>query len=188
MNDSSLVEVDLTLQASLEALLFVASIPVSIAQFAEALLKKRLLAEADLLDKKAEAAETEEEREVLRAAAAKEREKQELRILGIETFLAALRNGKTTQQAGKEAIFAVQTAKVLAREKGGGVPGKEQLVRMNEKGEEFVLDAGTTKSLGLDGKSTMSDFHQVINNKHLSSLDPLPSKTYKNAGIIVRAK
>jgi segregation and condensation protein B len=37
MNDSSLVEVDLTLQASLEALLFVASIPVSIAQFAEAL-------------------------------------------------------------------------------------------------------------------------------------------------------
>ena len=37
MNDSSLVEVDLTLQASLEALLFVASMPVSIAQFAEAL-------------------------------------------------------------------------------------------------------------------------------------------------------
>jgi len=37
MNDSSLVEVDLTLQASLEALLFVASMPVSIAQLAEAL-------------------------------------------------------------------------------------------------------------------------------------------------------
>ncbi|MFC2052718.1 SMC-Scp complex subunit ScpB [Chloroflexota bacterium] len=37
MNDSSLVEVDLTLQASLEALLFVASIPVSIAQLVEAL-------------------------------------------------------------------------------------------------------------------------------------------------------
>ena len=37
MNDSSLVEVDLTLQASLEALLFVASMPISIAQFAEAL-------------------------------------------------------------------------------------------------------------------------------------------------------
>ncbi|MFC2042866.1 SMC-Scp complex subunit ScpB [Chloroflexota bacterium] len=37
MNDSSLVEVDLTLQASLEALLFIASIPVSIAQLAEAL-------------------------------------------------------------------------------------------------------------------------------------------------------
>ena len=42
------------------------------------------------------------------------------------------------------------------------MPGGEQLVRMNEKGEEFVVNASTTKALGLDGNSTMQDFNNAI--------------------------
>lgn len=54
MNDSSLVEVDLTVQASLEALLFVASMPVSIAQLAEALDLPRAEVENGLKDLQSE--------------------------------------------------------------------------------------------------------------------------------------
>jgi len=51
----------------------------------------------------------------------------------------------------------------LAREDGGLVPGPEQLVLMNEKGPEFVLDAPTTKALKLDKPgSSMDDFNKML--------------------------
>ena len=41
-----------------------------------------------------------------------------------------------------------------------------KIIRINEKGQEFVVDAPTTKALGLDRPgSTMADFKQVIAQK-----------------------
>lgn len=58
-------------------------------------------------------------------------------------------------------------AQILAFEKGGLVEGGEQLVRINEKGEEFVIDASTTKSMGLDKKgSSMQDFQSLMMQPH----------------------
>lgn len=68
-----------------------------------------------------------------------------------------------------------QAAQVSGFEKGGGVKGGEQLIRINEKGEEFVIDASTTKSLGLDGGSTMGDFHKKLDGLGGHSSDNIPN-------------
>ena len=63
--------------------------------------------------------------------------------------------------------FAAQgIAQLIAGfEKGGLVEGGEQIIRINEKGQEFVMDAKTTKAFGLDKKgSTMADFHKKFNH------------------------
>ena len=67
-------------------------------------------------------------------------------------------NGNILSGAGRQ---AGQQSAIAAREKGGGVSGGEQLVRMNEKGEEFVLDAQTTAAYGLSGTSSMNDFKRA---------------------------
>jgi hypothetical protein len=48
-------------------------------------------------------------------------------------------------------------------EKGGLVEGGEQIIRINEKGKEFVIDAPTTSALGLDkAGSSMDNFKQMM--------------------------
>ena len=43
------------------------------------------------------------------------------------------------------------------------VEGDEQLIRINEKDQEFVLDASTTKATGLDKSgSNMGDFKNIM--------------------------
>lgn len=45
---------------------------------------------------------------------------------------------------------ALASAPIVAAETGGLIRGGEQFVRMNEKGEEFVINADVTKSFGMD--------------------------------------
>jgi len=72
-----------------------------------------------------------------------------------------------------------QAAQVAGFEKGGLVEGKEQLIRINENGQEFVIDAQTTKELGLNKKgSNMSDFKSIIGS-HQSDIPD--SRHYKKA-------
>ena len=73
--------------------------------------------------------------------------------------------------------FAAQgIAQLIAGfEKGGLVEGPEQFIKINEKGQEFVVDAQTTKAMGLDRKgSTMVDFHKQF--KEIST----PQHIFKN--------
>lgn len=73
--------------------------------------------------------------------------------------------------------FAAQgIAQLIAGfEKGGLVEGPEQFIRINEKGQEFVVDAQTTKAMGLDRKgSSMKDFHKQF--KEINT----PQHVFKN--------
>ena len=57
-------------------------------------------------------------------------------------------------------------------EKGGLVEGDEQIIRINEKGEEFVVDAATTSALGLDKKgSNMQDFNNMFSMHEMNKSD-----------------
>ena len=65
--------------------------------------------------------------------------------------------------AESKAIAQAIKLTVSAFEKGGLVEGDEQLIRINEKGQEFVLDASTTKAMGLDKSgSNMGDFKNIM--------------------------
>ena len=78
---------------------------------------------------------------------------------------------------------ALSAVKVAAFEKGGLVEGKEQLVRINEKGQEFVLDAQTTKAAGLDKKgSDMSSFHERFGNS--LSMSPHAFKSLETGNVL----
>lgn len=73
-------------------------------------------------------------------------------------------------QANTAAALGIAGVLATGFEKGGLVEGKEQLININEKGEEFVVDAQTTKTLGLNKKgSNMQDFHQRMDNGLLMS-------------------
>jgi hypothetical protein len=75
--------------------------------------------------------------------------------------------GSTTRAlqgvAESKAITETIKASVAAFKKGGLVEGDEQLIRINEEGQEFVIDAPTTAALGLDKKgSSMRDFKGML--------------------------
>jgi hypothetical protein len=77
-------------------------------------------------------------------------------------------------KAAFETFAGGEFAKLIAGfEKGGLVEGNEQIIKINEKGQEFVIDAPTTKKLGLNKKgSDMAAFNQVISG----STDLSPSQ------------
>lgn len=62
----------------------------------------------------------------------------------------------------KAILTSIKTA-VKAFKDGGLVEGGDQLIRINEEGQEFVLDASTTKAMGLDKTgSNMGDFKNIM--------------------------
>ena len=65
--------------------------------------------------------------------------------------------------AESKAILAGIKTAVNAFKDGGLVEGGDQLIRINEEGQEFVLDASTTKAMGLDKTgSNMGDFKNIM--------------------------
>ena len=57
-------------------------------------------------------------------------------------------------------------------EKGGLVEGGEQIIRINEKGNEFVIDADTTAALGLNKPgSNMGDFKGMMSMHEMNKSD-----------------
>lgn len=59
----------------------------------------------------------------------------------------------------------------LGFEKGGLVDGPEQLIKINEKGKEFVIDAPTTKAYGLDKRgSSMDNLHKLMSGSGTKDL------------------
>ena len=96
--------------------------------------------------------------------------KNEIIAAAIGAALGAVENGEDpTKALGSAAFIKSALLSLAAFEKGGLVEGGEQIVRINEKGQEFVLDAPTTKALGLNKKgSSMSDFHNVLQNDLLA--------------------
>jgi len=118
-------------------------------------------------------------------------------ILIAKVFLESLASFRAAgdENAFNKALLESLAAKGIATvlkgfEKGGLVEGGEQIVKINEKGQEFVIDAATTKSMGLNKKgSTMKDFDSkmsMMGNQNLF-MNPLsfgdfdPSKSVSSA-------
>ena len=59
--------------------------------------------------------------------------------------------------ANSAAAAGIAAAPIVAAETGGLIRGGEQFVRMNEKGEEFVINHDVTKSFGLDFWNGIND-------------------------------
>jgi hypothetical protein len=87
--------------------------------------------------------------------------------------------------AQAKAITAGIKATVQAFEKGGLVEGDEQLIRINEKGQEFVIDAPTTAALGL-GKSgsNMGDFNNMLSMHEMNKSDRVVQDSDGNLKVI----
>mgnify|MGYP003634554115 CR=1 FL=1 len=91
--------------------------------------------------------------------------------------------------AESKAITAGIKATVNAFEKGGLVEGDEQLIRINEKGQEFVIDAPTTAALGL-GKSgsNMGDFNNMLSMHEMNKSDRVVQDKDGNYKVIEAVK
>ena len=107
-----------------------------------------------------------------RKEALKKQQREEENIKLAETFLSLVEGFAQEDPntaipkalAGTFAARAVAKTFISAFEKGGLVEGDEQLIRINEKGQEFVVDADTTKAMGLSKTgSSMNDFHKIMN-------------------------
>ena len=59
--------------------------------------------------------------------------------------------------ANQTAMGALASTPIVAAETGGLIRGGEQFVRMNERGEEFVINHDVTKSFGLDFWNGIND-------------------------------
>ena len=133
--------------------------------------KERQFKQAELLEKQAENAKTEQERDALLAKAAGEREKAELRVLFIEALTSGLRDGKTATQATTEAVSTVAIAKASSTIAGfhdGGYTGdgnEYDVAGLVHKGEHVITKAQTNK-YGLKGL-TASTFDKAIESGHI---------------------
>ncbi len=148
-------------------------------------IKREQFARAELLEEQAQNADTEQEREALRKEAAEERAKAEFRVAVIQAFQSSIQSGESVEEALSKVALTAVALQVVGREKGGGVAGGEQLIRINEKGEEFVVDHKTTAAMGLDGASTMADFHKSLQNMQMASMTmgSIPNITTSNVSL-----
>lgn len=115
----------------------------------------------------------------------------ELVLAGFKTYTAKVEAGDpnplgSTITDTTVLLAALSSLDIGAFEKGGLIEGGEQIVRVNEKGSEFVLDAPTTKKLGLDRSgSDMTDFNKIMFNKDLSKV-PEPPRFQSNEEVLAK--
>ena len=149
--------------------------------------KERQFKQAELLEKQAENAKTEQERDALLAKAADEREKAELRVLFIEALTSGLRDGKTTTQATTEAVSTVAIAKAASTIAGfhdGGYTGdggEYEIAGVAHKGEMYQTAKQTSK-YGMRGWSA-NDFDKAIDNNYFSKFADTNNTTADNLNI-----
>lgn len=97
------------------------------------------------------------ELEAKREKSIKRQREQAIILAGIEAFISAARSGSTNPSGDASGevnnlLSSLEGAlgKIKAFEKGGRVEGGEQLVRINEKGEEFVVNHNAVNKYGDD--------------------------------------
>jgi hypothetical protein len=149
--------------------------------------KERQFKQAELLEKQADNAKTEQERDALLAKAADEREKAELRVLFIEALTSGLRDGKTTTQATTEAVSTVAIAKAASTIAGfhdGGYTGdgnEYNVAGVVHKGEHVITKAQTNK-YGLKGL-TANDLDKAIETGYFNQFADTNNTTADNLNI-----
>ena len=145
---------------------------------------KGLKEEIELAKKLESEAETDQQKEVaakrraeLETKLARKQFLSKLALVFIDTYLAELK--ATPPKSGKEALISAGQATAIASiaglkgfEKGGLVEGGEQIIRINEKGEEFVANANATKR----SRKTL----ELINRGELTDEDLMPPMAMKS--------
>lgn len=104
------------------------------------------------------------ELEAERQQALKRQEELALALAGINAYTSKVASGDPDPVGSVLRDISLLLSGLKAFEKGGLVEGGEQLIRINEKGEEFVLNHEATKKIGVD---TLNE----INKGNLSALD-----------------
>lgn len=130
------------------------------------------------------------ELESKREKALKRQREQAIILAGIEAFIASARAGSTNPSgdAGNQVnglISNLEAAlnKIKAFEKGGLVDGGEQLVRINEKGEEFVVKHDAVNKYGEqmlydinEGRFNPLDYVSTPSQSAYSFSEPISTK------------
>lgn len=122
-------------------------------------LGNELAAESIAVERKRQA-ELEAERE----QAIKRQEQLALALAGINAYTSKVNSGDPDPVGSVLTDISLLLSGLKAFEKGGLIEGGEQIVRVNEKGEEFVVNAQATKKLGVD---TLNE----INKGNINALD-----------------
>jgi hypothetical protein len=98
-------------------------------------------------------------------------------LAGLEAFINSAQQGSTNPSgdSGQQVSDLLSNlsgaaSKIQAFEKGGEIKGGEQFIRVNEKGEEFVMNDKAVKAYG-------SEFMHDVNNLKLDPLDYVSTPT-----------
>jgi len=130
------------------------------------------------------------ELESKREKALKRQREQAIILAGIEAFIASARAGSSNpsgdagnQVNGLISILEGALNKIKAFEKGGLVDGGEQLVRINEKGEEFVVKHDAVNKYGEqmlydinEGRFNPLDYVSTPSQSAYSFSEPISTK------------